>query len=129
MKTQQTVVSIAILDWYDGVVSGVVQTQETWALAALLAFEPDERRRLYAIVEIPETTALDWVANPPGTLSLAQIRLDSESTYISLNEPDLNEDLVLRSATQDEMDMMLAANVIDIDHAVQPEAIAYWLQT
>jgi len=117
--------TVHAFDWYDGVVLGLVQPVGSTKihLASLLAFDPDTRRRAYALLELSteDAIALTALQNAPWEEMVSAIRSycarhGSEVTVVRLFEQGA-------SVSNERVPLAVVADALvsGIDEAIRPD--------
>lgn len=128
MSAERTVEPVKILDWYDGLVSGVVRVSwvEGRFLAALLCWSMDRRLRVYALrrlgeLDLRELEQSDWLRL---TTTIERIFL-VDGASVSLICVDEQNGIVVaeEDVPASEVEGQLA---LDVEQALAPQQ-ATWL--
>lgn len=124
---ERRVVPVEILDWYDGLVTGVVRLswEDGWFLASLLSWSQESRRRAFGLIRVQEVDVerIKHIAGGgqwPDVMAHLQAlccRATGEALVVSVDE---RSDVVLaakRLSIDDLRDDMLS----QVERALAPE--------
>ena len=121
---------VLILDWYDGIVVGVVRVGRTSTLflAALLCWAQERRRRVYALLEI-ERAEVDRLQAAGGDWSRLEAEVEHsfaeanrEISIVCMDERSAAVEAEKRVPSSD----VLVDLVSDVEEALAPERMR-WL--
>jgi hypothetical protein len=134
MKNNISILDIDVFEWYDGLVLGLIQTEQFVALAYLLAFNPDQRQKRFCILPIAEQEAehLRMIFKSTGPQAMdqqvfASILTGKTSVYLTCDEPERGKMLIVVDATPGEREHIPTPRFPLIDTTVDPGLIAQWL--
>ena|SRR6266478_3833756 len=134
MREERKVEATEVFEWYDGLVLGLVRMGNLCFLACLLAFDPDTKRRHYALVPVSEERAnrLRALFKALGPQALDEVVLSETldqcaEVYMTRSEPQDGKFVTFAKATPAEVSRLPTLSFPLVDKAVAARAILDWL--
>jgi hypothetical protein len=122
--------SVSIIEWYDGVVQGLIEADTGLWYAALQAFDASHRKRLYVIVQIPpggaRVTNVTTGTLLPISISDLEALFKGNDIFITFDEPAKGSRIDLRRVKKPER-QHINVGEFQIENAVSDDAIQFWL--
>lgn len=130
---------ISIIDYYDGMMRGVVESEGKYYLIIMVAFDPDKRRRAYVVINLDPVTATEikqlcWKpGDPPDEDGEKDRRLEQiydkylsaykGPVYFSTERPSKEQSVVITAIAFDRLDEL---REFDIEKTIDAEAQKLW---
>ena len=130
---------ISIIDWYDGVMRGVAESEGKYYLFIMVAFDPDKRRRAYVVINLDPVTAreikqLCWKPGDQADEDEEKWRRLEEiydeylthykgPVYFSTEKPSKEQSIVITAIAFDRLDEL---SEFDIEKTIDAEAHKLW---
>lgn len=131
---------ISIIDYYDGAMRGVVESDGKYYLFIMVAFDPAKRRRAYVVINLDPVTAreIKQLCWKPGDLPTED---DEEKwhrleeiydeyltnykgpVYFSTEEPSKEQSVAITAIAFDHLDQL---RKFDIEKTIDAEAQELW---
>ena len=133
MRKRICVQTVDILEWYDGWMAAVVETDSGWYLGCVVAANPDEHRRRYALVAITQEIASEIrsiFANNGFSEELNRKWFEAISLALEVRvlwqEARPRAVLMSELATFSERKRLMRYRLPLVDKAMSREALSFW---
>ena len=121
---------IWIIEWYDGIIQGVVEDFISYWFISLQAFDATHSRKLYIAARIDTDLArqMDIRNDTPVQVSdtIFETLLVGDNVFVTTDEPANGARLNLRPLKDSER-QYLKAGGFQIENAVSEKAVKFWL--
>lgn len=130
MNLLRKVDAMKSIEWYDGIVTGLIQFQDDVFLCVLLALDVSDARRCYLLVQVASTSFPAVAFGDVGEFFRSTLKdaVDKKMhLYIATDEPLQGRDLILREADGIQLSHLTSMQFPRIDEAVLGTSISKWL--
>ncbi|GEP42271.1 hypothetical protein [Brevifollis gellanilyticus] len=132
MNDTLAIKEISIIEWYDGFVSGVLETNKGDYIGILLSFEPGTNHRLFALIPLDGSADVQQIVDELSSLltqekSLSQSPFGSRSgVLLTLGLIEKNKTFFIYPASKCETDRIFDLQWPVIEQSVDPESNSAW---
>src|SRR5437867_274306 len=134
MNIESVVESIEVFEWYDGIVLGLVRFGDVQAVAFLLAFDPDRRKRKLCLIPVSESKAENlrdlFSSRGPESLDksvFSELARSATNAYFTESEPEPGRHLELAVVESADLQRLPIPSFPHIENAISEKAVLEWL--